>query len=108
MSPTSHRYFAGMLGCGLLLGLLALQAIPAAGSSFNIYVVNSLDNNVVVFNSDAETARSTFPVGTRPFFPFAIAITPDGSRVYVADSSGNSVALLTVPTTFIPRQIPLG
>ena len=105
MSPTRHRYFAGMLGCGLLLGLLALQATPAAGSSFNIYVVNSLDNNVVVFNSDAPTARSTFPVGVDPQ---AISISPDGSRVYVADSSGNSVALLTVPTTFIPRQIPLG
>jgi hypothetical protein len=36
MSPTRHRYFAGMLGCGLLLGLLALQATPAAGASFNI------------------------------------------------------------------------
>ena len=58
MSPTRHRYFAGMLGCGLLLGLLVLQATPAAGSSFNIYVVNVSDSNVVVFNSDAQTARS--------------------------------------------------
>ena len=41
MSPTRHPYFAGMLGCGILLGLLALQATPAAGSSFNIYVVNA-------------------------------------------------------------------
>jgi YVTN family beta-propeller protein len=55
-----------MLGCGLLLGLLALQATPAAGSSFNIYVVNAFDNNVVVFNSDTQEVVTTFPVGRVP------------------------------------------
>ena len=79
MSPTRHRYFAGMLGCGLLLGLLALQATPAAGASFNIYVVNAEDNNVIVFNSDTQRVFSTFPVRR---VPLAIAITPDGNRIY--------------------------
>jgi DNA-binding beta-propeller fold protein YncE len=55
-----------MLGCGLLLGLLALQATPAAWASFNIYVVNALDKNVVVFNSDTQKVGATFAVGRVP------------------------------------------
>src|SRR5215472_11853889 len=100
MSPTRHPYFAGMLGCGILLGLLALQATPAAGSSFSIYVVNAFDNNVVVFNSDTQKVVTTFPVGRAPE---GIAITPDGSRVYVVNFVDNNVALpLPLATLFIP------
>jgi len=96
MSPTRHPYFAGMLGCGLLLGLLALQATPAAGSSFNIYVVNSFDHNVVVFNPDTQTARSTFPVGAGPS---GIAITPDGTFAYVTNAGSDSVSVIDTTWT---------
>jgi YVTN family beta-propeller protein len=84
----------------ILLGLLALQATPAAGSSFRIYVVNTFDNNVVVLNSDTQKVVTTFPVGREPE---GIAITPDGSRVYVVDSLDNNVALpiLGLATLFI-------
>ena len=67
MSPTRHRYFAGMLGCGLLLGTLALQAILAAEASFRVYVVDLGDRNVVVFDSATlQRVGTPFPVGALP------------------------------------------
>src|SRR5262249_24966598 len=67
MSPSRHQYLARMLRCGLLVGLLALQAIPAAEASFRVYVVNHNDNNVVVFDADTlQRVGPPLPAGESP------------------------------------------
>src|SRR5262245_50399953 len=87
----------------VLVGLLALQANPAAAGSFRVYVVNAGDENVVVFDTDTlQRVGAPLPVGQGPV---AIAISPDGSRAYVVNNTGDNVLLLlppTLPPTFIP------
>jgi YVTN family beta-propeller protein len=86
-----------MLGGGLLLGLLALQAIPAAGAfRARVYVTNAGSASVSVFDHDTATnliqrVGTPIPVGRAPV---GIAITPDRTQVYVANAGSDSVSRL--------------
>ncbi len=46
-----------------------------------------------VINTSTNTVVNTVPVGTRPQ---GIAVSPDGSHVYVANSGSNTVSVITV------------
>lgn len=53
----------------------------------------------------APAVIGTFPVGP---FPTAIAVSPDGRRVYVVNSSGNSVAVLDAHTHAVIGTVSVG
>lgn len=66
-----------------------------------LYVCNSNDSTVSVFNTSTNSLVATISVGT---LPFDAAITPDGSQLYVANFYENSVTVIntasnTVTTT---------
>jgi YVTN family beta-propeller protein len=74
-----------------LLRLCRLLAVAGAVSCFlasaqtlaqNAYITNSSDNTVSVIATGTNTVTATIPVGG---FPFRVAVTPDGSKVYVAN-----------------------
>jgi YVTN family beta-propeller protein len=74
-----------------LLRLCRLLAVAGAVSCFlasaqtlaqNAYITNSSDNTVSVITTGTNTVTATIPVGG---FPFRVAVTPDGSKVYVAN-----------------------
>jgi YVTN family beta-propeller protein len=58
---------------------------------------------VSVIATATNTVTATIPVGD---FPFGVAVTPDGSKVYVTNS--NSVSVIATPTNTVTATIPVG
>ena len=75
-----------------------VSSIPTASHSFSlaikgdqswVYVSNYLDGTVTPINTATNTAGTPIPVGANPY---GIAMTPDGTTVYVANNGGNTVS----------------
>jgi YVTN family beta-propeller protein/autotransporter-associated beta strand protein len=65
-----------------------------------------MDNTVSVINTATNTAvGSPIPVGAGPF---GIAVTPNGSAVYVANNVGNSVSVIDTATKTVIATITAG
>ena len=85
-------------------------AIPAVTpNGARVYVTNSFQDTVTVIDTLTNTVIDTIIVGQSPL---GIAITPDGTRAYVANHSG-SISIIdtstnTVITTIADSDIPLG
>src|SRR5260370_408766 len=113
-------------GIGLLLasGLLAAcgthtAAGPAsvtaarAAAGGHLYVTNQLDDTLSVVNTqtnqgiDTRTNRVVrdLPAGN---YPVAVAVTPDGGSVYVANEENASVSVISARTGKITATIPTG
>src|SRR5262245_66659769 len=69
---------------GVMLVSTQVEAKPFA------YVTNNLSNNVSVIDTSTNAVVATVPVGSRPN---EVAITPDGTHVYVASSDPHRIAL---------------
>src|SRR5437762_6569373 len=75
-----------VISVGLGLGTATAQA------QIRAYVANADTNTVSVVDTASNTVLATIPVGPIPFAPIGIAITPDGTRVYVTNA-GDTVSL---------------
>ena len=84
---------------GLLAGALVSQgATPssaAATCSPKVYVTNNLTLGSVSVVNVADGAVSTISIGDHPI---GVAITPDGTKAYVANNYGNTVSVINVAT----------
>lgn len=97
----SHRVAARVFAGAVLL--LAL-APPIAGAR-SIYVADIDKGSVSAISTATNQAEGTaIPVGLGPF---AIAITPDGSRAYVANFFSENVSVIDT-TTNQPVGTPIG
>jgi YVTN family beta-propeller protein len=67
-----------------------------------VYAANYLFNNVAVVDTTSATVTTTVPIGS----PVGLAITPDGKRVYVANSG--DVSVIDTPTNTVVATIPVG
>ncbi len=86
-----------------IMGLLAL-APGAMGRS--VYVTNSGDGTVVVFDSVTHAVTAAIPLGGEPV---DVAITPNGARAYVANKGKDSVAVIDTATNSpLVESIPVG
>ena len=85
-----------MFGGILLIGLLSCSA----AATLFAYVPNLGDNTVSVINTtDNTVAASTVTVGASPY---GVAVSPDGSRVYVGNSGGvNTVSVIDTGTNTV-------
>jgi YVTN family beta-propeller protein len=72
---------------------LACLVGSAAGFAQNAYITNFGDNTVSVIDTATDTVIATIPVGDRPY---GVAVTPDGSKVYVANQGFNPRFVSTV------------
>ena len=62
---------------------LACLLAPASARAQNAYITNAGDGTVSVINTATNTVvGSPITVGN---FPMGVAVTPDGSKVYVAN-----------------------
>lgn len=61
------------------------------------FVANMVDGTVSVIDTAAYTAVATIPVGSEPY---GVAATPNGSKVYVANASSNTVSVLSTSPPF--------
>jgi YVTN family beta-propeller protein len=106
------RGFAALLGA--LVPVLAFGARPAAAAPF-AYVTNWIDNSVWVIDiATNNVVGSPIPVGR---LPEGVAVTPDGTKVYVANNNLNlngtgtdtdTVSVITTATNTVVATITVG
>ena len=76
---------------------------PRMGHTSTSRIVDS--NNVSVIHTATNTVVKTIPVGTSPV---GVAVTPDGTKVYVANIGSNTVSVIARPGNTVVATIPVG
>ena len=72
----------------------------------NAYITNVTSKNVSVIDTATDTViGSPIPLGN---VPIGIAVTPDGRKVYVANSGDNSVSVIDASKNVVTVTIPVG
>jgi YVTN family beta-propeller protein len=72
----------------------------------NAYIPSADRNNVSVINTVKNTVIATIPVG---MFPQGVAVSPDGSKVYVTNETSNNVSVISTFTNRVTgAPIPVG
>jgi YVTN family beta-propeller protein len=64
--------------------------------------------NIIVINNETNKIMSTIPVGQHPC---SVAVTPDGSKIYVANGGGsnsNNIVVIDTVTQQVKDTIPVG
>jgi YVTN family beta-propeller protein len=56
------------------------------------YVINMGTHSVQVINTATNTPISTIPIDSYPYFPYALAMTPDETKVYVISSNNEDAS----------------
>jgi YVTN family beta-propeller protein len=94
-------------------GFLVIAAFVAAcllGSAQspaqNAYITNfgEPDHTVSVIDTETNTVIATIPVGDSPF---GVAVSPDGSKVYVTNLGSASVSVIATATDTVTATIPV-
>ena len=65
----------------------------------------SAANGVSVIDTATNTVTATISVGR---LSLGVAVTPDGSKVYVANASSNNVSVIATATNTVTATIPVG
>jgi autotransporter-associated beta strand protein/YVTN family beta-propeller protein len=88
-------------GAPIVIGGTPTQAI-ATPNGQTIYVSNQ--SGVVVISTATNTVVATIPIATS----FGLAVSPDGTTVYVADIGGNTVTPIDTATNTLGAPIVVG
>lgn len=88
---------------GPILAIFTLLPTTAL-AGFAAYVTNEFSNtvSVVKIGPTGEMVLTTIPVGQRPI---GIIATPDGQKVYVGNSDGNSVSVISTASNTVIKTI---
>lgn len=102
----SHRATLHARGFFLITLLLVFCGLSGATAHAQVraYVTNTDCDTVAVIDTVTNTVVATIPVGSHPF---GVAITPDGTRAYVANFGGTVSVIDTVTNTVI-ATVPVG
>jgi len=60
---------------------------------------------VSVIDTATNTVIATIPVG---FEPVGVAVTPDGSKVYITNNNSSTVSVIDTVTNTVTATIPVG
>jgi YVTN family beta-propeller protein len=74
------------------------------GDGRKVYVANTISNTVSVIDTTTNAVIATIPVGISPQ---GVTVTPDGSKVYVTNSTG-TVSVINTTTNAVVSAIPVG
>jgi YVTN family beta-propeller protein len=94
-------------------GLLAIAAFlvacllgAAQSLAQNAYITNAAvaSYSVSVIDTATNTVTATIPVGNEPI---GVAVTPDGSKVYVTHDIDNTVSVIDTATNIVTATIPV-
>jgi YVTN family beta-propeller protein len=118
VSPDGSKvYFIEYEGCGVFVADTATNAVvaefgagepPCFGLALSpdgsiLYVANF--NTVSVIATATNALIATIPVGSGPV---GVAVTPDGRKIYVANSESNTVSVISAATDKVTATIPVG
>src|ERR1035437_1412094 len=86
--------------------LIAFAVIGLSAHSQTAYIVNNISRNVSVINLTTNTVTGTIPVGANPY---GVSVSPDGSKVYVANYNTNgTVSVISTATNTVEATVPVG
>ncbi|MFA5972781.1 MAG: bifunctional YncE family protein/alkaline phosphatase family protein [Lentimicrobiaceae bacterium] len=108
---------------GMLIGQM-VDGIPAVGGSSPnsivaaknyIFISNGSNDNITVLDSHNQKIVTNIKLNPEPklgslkgIIPFGLAVSPDGERVYVAESGLNAVGVIDVESLKVLGHIPTG
>jgi YVTN family beta-propeller protein len=108
---------------GTLVGAM-IEGFPAVGGSSPnsivatgqyVFVSNGNNDNISVISTEKDTVVATIPLHLdrrmnhfRGIIPFGLALSPDGKRLYVAESGINAVGVVSIPEFKVLGHIPAG
>ena len=120
-SDTPH--VVAKIKTGVLVGQ-KINGIPAVGGSSPnsvvatgdyVFVSNGNNDNISVISAQKDTVVQTIKLTLdsridhlRGIIPFGLAVSPDGKRLYVAESGINAVGVIDIPTMKLLGHIPVG
>jgi YVTN family beta-propeller protein len=100
----ARELLSSYVAAAIFFGIVLLIASAAHAAPF-AYISNSGSNTVSVIDVATITVTATVTVGS---FPVGVAVTPDGSRVYVNNDIGTVSVIDTATNTVIGSPIPVG
>ena len=81
-------------------------AAAVRGDEWLVYVTKSGGSNTVsVINTATNAVVATIPVG---IVPEIVAVSPDGTRAYVANQGSDTVSVINTSTNTVVATIPAG
>jgi YVTN family beta-propeller protein/YD repeat-containing protein len=97
----------------LLLAFLAL--LPLTASAQKAYIPNNSSNTVTVINTSTNApcttatcvATATYPISVGSG-PYGVAVSPDGSKAFIANDVSNSVSVINTATDTVSATISVG
>lgn len=108
---------------GVLVGEM-VEGIPAVGGSSpnslvagggRVYVSNGTNDSISVIDTKDLRVAATIPLRLDPrlgawrgTIPFGLALSPDGTRLYAAESGINAVAVIDTARNEVLGHIPVG
>ena len=96
------------VGADPFLGVVGPAGTPAAGK---LYVANFGDNGtgktVSVVNTATNQVATTITLPTPAVGPQGVAMTPDGTRVWVGSTQGTAVSVIDTATDSVIKTVPL-
>ena len=91
-------------GDGSSIYVNSLDRVSEEFGAIGVISVSDPGDTVSIIDRDGKKVVETVGVGNRPF---AIAVTHDGARVYVANYFGNTVSVLDTSTDTVIATIPI-
>lgn len=86
-------------------GLTGVTGQTESASTNQIYVANSISNEVSVINGATNTVITTIPVGINPT---GVGINPLTNRVYVTNANDNNVSVIDAIANTVIAAIAVG
>ena len=65
-------------------------------------MANEYSNNVSVIDTETNTITATVPVGN---WPYGVAVSPDGKKVYVTNDHDNTVSVIDTATNTVTTTV---
>lgn len=122
-TDTDHPKVTAKIKTGHLVGSV-VEGIPAVGGSSpnsivatseHVFVSNGNNDNISVISTLKDTVVNTIYLKPDPrvrqfrgVIPFGLALSPDESRLYVAESGINAVGIIDVATQEVIGHLPTG
>src|SRR5205807_91904 len=88
-----------------LLGTMVFAGAVRASASPFAYTSNQYTNDVTVIDTAMNTVVTTLPAGSGPL---GMAVTTDGSRMYVANFNDFTVSVIDTASNTVVGTVPVG
>ncbi|MDV9187061.1 PxKF domain-containing protein [Streptomyces sp. SR27] len=90
---------------GTIGAVLPATSAHAAGSAQLVYMTDAFATSFVAYDLSTGSVAGTVPVGTRPG---PVAVSPDGSQVWVANQFGGSISVIDTATLTVTATLTGG